>query len=126
MVKMVVVVRKDLKMRTGKLAAQVGHAVIKFLLEKNTSPTNDTITVHLSPNEIEWLQTGMTKIVVSVDSEEELTALMESANSAGVSIQPIIDAGRTEFHGIPTMTCCAFGPAEDSVLNGLTGQLRLM
>ena len=125
-VKQVIAVRKDLSMRKGKLAAQVAHASMKFLLENNESERSDELLIKLSKNEAQWVNDLFTKIVVSVDSEDELKDLILKAQLRDVETNPITDAGLTEFHGVPTLTCCAFGPDEESVLNEITGHLKLM
>lgn len=125
-VKQVIVVRKDLSMRKGKIAAQVAHASMKFLTDNNEAERGDEMLVKLSPAEAMWLTGSFTKVVVGVDSEEQLQELVFQAELQGVEVHPIIDSGRTEFHGVPTLTCAAFGPCEADVLDKITGNLRLI
>jgi hypothetical protein len=42
-IKQVIVVRRDLNMRKGKLAAQVAHASMKFLIDNDESNRGDEI-----------------------------------------------------------------------------------
>lgn len=125
-VKMVIVVRKDLNMRKGKLAAQVAHASMQFLLSNNESQRNDEMHVKLSPDEAQWMSEGFTKVVCSVDSEEELRDLIMHAQLNGLECNSITDAGRTEFKGVPTLTCAAFGPSKADAVNEVTGKLKLI
>lgn len=126
-VKQVIVVRKDLNMRKGKIAAQVAHASMKFLVDNNEADRGDEITVKLSPAEAEWLLSGsFTKIVVSCDSEEALRDLVFQAELADIEVHPIIDSGKTEFDGVPTLTCAAFGPCSAEEVDRITGNLKLM
>jgi PTH2 family peptidyl-tRNA hydrolase len=126
-VKQVIVVRKDLNMRKGKIAAQVAHAAMKFLVDNNEAQRGDEITVKLTPEEASWLLSGsFTKIVVGIDSEEALRDLVFQAELADIEVHPIIDAGRTEFDGVPTLTCAAFGPCKAEELDRLTGNLKLI
>jgi PTH2 family peptidyl-tRNA hydrolase len=125
-VKMVVVIRKDLSMRKGKMCAQAAHAAMKFLTEKNVSTQDDRIEVQLDSVERRWFEEGTAKIVVSCADERELGELMHKAKRAGVQVHSITDAGRTEFHGVPTVTCAAFGPAESDRLDPITGELTLL
>jgi len=125
-VKMVIVVRKDLNMRKGKLAAQVAHASMKFLVDNDESEGGMEMFVKLSPAEASWLSGSFTKIVVSVDSEDALQDLILQAQFEGIESYPIIDAGRTEFNGVPTLTCAAFGPCEAEILDKITGNLKLI
>jgi PTH2 family peptidyl-tRNA hydrolase len=124
-VKQVIVVRRDLSMGKGKLAAQVAHASMKFLVDNNEAERGDEMIIKLSPAEAMWLTGSFTKVVVGCDSEEALDALIFQAQLAEVECHPIIDAGRTEFHGVATMTCAAFGPCEAEELDKITGKLRL-
>lgn len=124
--KMVIVVRKDLEMRKGKIAAQVAHASMKFLVDNDQAKRADELHVELSKPEAEWLNGGHAKVVVYANSEDQLRDLMFRAELQGVDCYPVVDAGRTEFHGVPTLTCAAFGPDYPDVLDSLTGDLKLL
>lgn len=133
-VKMVIVVRKDLNMRKGKIAAQVGHAVQGALLGRgwhelsfvNSDKKGTFLRVDLSKKDLQWLMTGTKKIVVSCDSEKELHDLIKRAQQTNVPFEKVIDSGLTEFNGTPTLTCAAFGPEEDEYIDSLTGHLKLL
>lgn len=126
-IKQVIVVRKDLSLRKGKLAAQVAHASMKFLVDNNEAERGDEITVKLSHDEANWLLSGsFTKIVVGCDSEDALRDLVFQAELADIEVHPIIDAGRTEFDGVPTLTCAAFGPCQAEEIDKITGNLKLL
>lgn len=71
-----------------------------------------------------WLAGPFAKICVRVRSEEELLAVYEAAKDAGLITCLVTDSGRTEFHGVPTLTCCAIGPDTDENLSPVTGDLR--
>lgn len=124
-VKQVIVVRKDLNMRKGKIAAQVAHAAMKFLADA-VDERAERVVRGFSQAEKAWLGGVFAKVVVSVDSEQELHELMEEARRRGITVNRIIDAGRTEFHGVPTLTCAAFGPDESERLDPVTGHLKLL
>jgi PTH2 family peptidyl-tRNA hydrolase len=125
-VKQVIVVRKDLNMRKGKIASQVAHASMKFLLDNNEAERGDELVIKLTPVEAMWLTGSFTKVVVSVDSEDALNDLVFKAEIEGIEVHTIIDSGRTEFGGVPTLTCAAFGPCESNVIDKITGNLKLM
>lgn|SRR5581483_1650829 len=126
-VKQVIVVRTDLNMRKGKMIAQGAHAAMKFLVDNNESERGDEIVVKLSLEEAQWLLSGsFTKAVVRCGSEEELRDLIFRAELADIEVHPIIDAGKTEFHGVPTLTCAAFGPCKVEELDKITGHLPLL
>src|SRR4028118_1734658 len=57
-------------------------------------------------------------------SKEELLAVVEKAREAGVLGQLCVDAGRTEFHGVPTPTCCSVGPDFPGRTAPITGHPR--
>src|SRR5215204_4672295 len=103
--KQVIVLRRDLGMRRGKEIAQGAHASMIWLalrIREAGYTFNDA--------ERRWLDGAFTKVCVRVGSEEELLAVVQRAREAGVLVQLCVDAGRTEFHGVPTPTCCAVGP----------------
>ena len=74
---------------------------------------------------IEWFNNGCTKVCVYVDSEEELLAIAEKAESRGIIAAVITDWGLTEFHGEHTKTCLALEPLPADIANELTGELPL-
>lgn len=125
-VKQVIVVRKDLNMRKGKIAAQVAHASMKFLVDNNEAVRGDEVIIKLTPAEAMWLTGSFAKVVVGVDSEEALQDLIFQAELADIEVHPIVDSGRTEFHGVPTLTCAAFGPCTTEELDRITGKLKLI
>lgn len=125
-VKQVIVVRKDLNMRKGKIAAQVAHASMKFLVDNNEAERGDEVIIKLTPEEAMWLTGSFAKVVVGVESEDQLRDLIFQAELADIEVHPIIDSGRTEFHGVPTLTCAAFGPCTAAELDRITGNLKLI
>ena len=126
--KQVIVMRKDLGMRKGKMIAQGAHASMKVLLDAGTAAADGTsITIALDPAATSWLVSGrFTKVCVSVDSEAALDDIVARARAAGVPCALIVDAGRTEFHGVATKTCCAVGPAWADAVDAITGALPLL
>ena len=119
--KQVIVMRRDLGMRRGKEIAQGAHASMTWLALRIRQP-GYTFT----EAELRWLEGAFTKVCVRVDSEEELLAVLQEAQEAGVLVQLCVDAGRTEFHGIPTPTCCAVGPVFPARIDPITGHLKLL
>src|SRR2546421_5720793 len=102
--------RKDLGMRKGKMIAQGAHASLAVLLDRG-APTDDGYAFVTTEAMREWLGGRFAKICVSVDSEAALDDVVARARAAGMPHALIVDAGVTEFHGVPTKTCCAVGPA---------------
>jgi PTH2 family peptidyl-tRNA hydrolase len=125
--KQVIVMRKDLGMRKGKMIAQGAHASLKVLLDAGApDPAGTAFAFPLDPALAAWLGGRFTKVCVSVDSEAALDAVVERAHAAGVRCALIVDAGHTEFHGVPTKTCCAVGPAWTDAVDAITGELPLL
>ncbi len=120
MVKQVIVMRRDLKMRRGKEIAQGSHASMAFLTQRLRADP-----VVLSALERTWLFAHCAKICVRVDSEAELLDVHARARAAGIEAHLIRDAGHTEFGGVATLTCCAIGPDESSKIDAITGSLTL-
>ena len=123
--KQVIVMRKDLGMRKGKMIAQGAHASLKVVLDAGRLD-EDRYTIELAPPMRAWLSGRFTKVCVSVTGEAELDAIVERARAAGVPCALIVDAGQTEFHGVPTKTCCAVGPAWTDDVDAITGELPLL
>jgi len=125
-IKQVIVIRKDLNMRKGKMCAQCSHAAMQFLIDANDYKDMSTLKIKLTQDEAAWFAGSRTKVVCFVDSENAMKDLLFHAELMGITAHAIIDEGRTEFKGVPTMTCAAFGPWKSSELNKLTGKLKLL
>jgi PTH2 family peptidyl-tRNA hydrolase len=123
--KQVIVMRKDLGMRKGKMIAQGAHASLKVLLDRGVLQEG-SLALSTTPAMDAWIGGRFTKVCVSVDSEAALDTVVERAHAAGLPCALIIDAGHTEFHGVPTKTCCAVGPAWTDEVDAVTGELPLL
>lgn len=115
--KQIIVMRKDLNMRKGKMIAQGAHASLKVILDNQKIPWKALN---------QWLSGSFTKICVQVKTEEELLSIVNSAKKAGLHHSLILDNGATEFKGIPTYTCAAIGPEFPQQLDPVTGHLKLL
>ena len=99
--KLVLVVRQDLKMGKGKAAAQCSHATLAaYKRAKRKCP--DRLKI--------WEATGQPKITLKCDSEEELMLLMVKARSLDLVSYVVADAGRTQI-APGSHTVLAVGPA---------------
>ena len=123
--KQVIVVRKDLGMRKGKMVAQGAHASIKAILDL-CSRTGDTLTLNMDDRIKPWIEGLFKKICVSVNSEQELLDVYQQALDAGVISSLIRDSGLTEFNGVPTLTVVAVGPDRSDKIDLITGKLPLL
>ena len=128
--KQVIVLRKDLKMRKGKMVAQGAHASMKAILDEGYVETAalglDAFIIPMCAEIENWLCGIFTKVCVSVDSEEELLYIYEQAKKADLICSLIQDSGLTEFGGVPTYTAVAVGPALREEVDKITGNLKLL
>lgn len=132
-VKQVIVVRKDLKMSKGKMAAQVAHASLGALFmamgigKFATKSDGDILHVKVpngSPLDY-WLNESFTKVVLEVADEQALRHLeARLVLEKKIPFSTIVDEGRTEFHS-DTLTCIGIGPYWSEAINELTGNLKL-
>jgi PTH2 family peptidyl-tRNA hydrolase len=113
--KQIIVIRRDLNMRKGKMVSQGAHASMKAVVDNFSNPL---VT--------EWLSGAFTKICVSVEDEDQLFEVYNKAKSSNVIVSMITDSGLTEFNGVPTNTCIAVGPDFSHNLDPITGHLKLL
>ena len=135
--KQMIVMRRDLHMRKGKIAAQAGHACVEAVLMAleregrlaDVLTAGDYVALHRTDKPAsalsEWFDKGVAKICVYVDSEEALLDIDRKAKEAGILSALICDAGMTEFHGQPTYTCLALEPRFAEDVDPITGDLPL-
>ena len=137
--KQMIVMRRDLKMRKGKIAAQAGHACVEATLMALVRENRlDQVRVTESGNWVyleddgsestpltRWFDKGVAKVCVYVDSEEALLEVAEKGRELGFAVALVRDAGFTEFHGEPTYTCLAFEPLAPEQIDPITGDLPL-
>ena len=123
--KQVIVVRKDLNMRKGKIAAQAAHASMAAILDL-CKKDGKTLTLEMDERVEPWLNGKFKKICVSVNSEEELKEIYEKAKAKGLICSLILDSGLTEFGGVPTYTTVAVGPDLEEKINEVTSHLSLL
>lgn len=126
MIKQVIVVRKDLNMRKGKIAAQAAHASMKVFFDMNESDDESLLKVKLNSDMKKWVNNGSAKVCVSVNSLAELYEVYNKAKDMQLPCSLIVDAGKTEFKGEPTETVVAIGPANSSLIDIITGDLKLL
>jgi PTH2 family peptidyl-tRNA hydrolase len=123
--KQVIVIRKDLNMRKGKIASQAAHASMAAIFNLSKK-TEDGILIKYTSEFKKWFEDKFTKITVYVESEKELLEVYSNAISHGLNASLIKDAGLTEFNGIPTLTCLCIGPHENEKFINITDHLKLL
>lgn len=121
-VKQTIVMRRDLKMRRGKEIAQGAHASMIWLSERLERFLDKPL---FSREEKVWLTGSFAKIVLQVNSEDELMEIYNKAKDKGLTVFLVTDSGKTEFKGVPTRTCLAIGPHEAEKIDEITKTLKL-
>lgn len=113
--KQAIIVRSDLQLTKGKIAAQASHASLEAV-EKTRNQKPDWYS--------EWKASGQAKIVLKIGSEKELLDLFEQAKKK-IPSALIIDAGHTQT-APGTKTCIAIGPAPEHQIDEFTKNLKLL
>ena len=114
--KQAIVARQDVRMGKGKLAAQVAHASL--------SAAEEAMKKH--PVWFErWKDEGQKKVVLKVQSEEELRELYKTARTSRLPTALIEDRGLTQLEP-GTVTCVGIGPGPEDEVDAITGKLKLL
>ncbi len=129
--KQVLVVRRDLNMPRGKIAAQAAHGAVNALVRgpgahRVRTAAGEELRIPLSEPVRRWLDGEYRKIGLAAHSEAELLELARRAREAGVRCEEVWDNGLTMFEGRKTLTALALGPDDDVRLDALTGGLKLL
>lgn len=111
--KQVIVVRQDLNLPKGKLAAQVAHAAVACY-DKTPAKIKKS-----------WLDEGMKKVVLKVKDLKELKDIQIKADNADLITSLISDAGRTVVEP-GTITCLGIGPDDEQKIDAITGHLKMV
>jgi len=114
--KQVIVLRTDLTMSRGKIAAQAGHAAVSAA-EEARKKFSDWWKA--------WIEEGQCKIAVKAESEQELLELQKKAKELKLPSALVIDRGLTELPP-NTITCLGIGPAPSSQVDEVTRRLHLL
>ena len=114
-IKQVIVVRTDLEMGKGKIAAQVGHACVMG-------------AEHVRKSHPEWFNEwwdGQEKVVVKISGIKELQEIKRQAIELNLPWSEVSDAGHTQL-APGTTTCISIGPAPENLIDKVTGNLKLL
>ncbi|CAA0824752.1 Peptidyl-tRNA hydrolase II (PTH2) family protein [Striga hermonthica] len=113
--KMVLVVRNDLKMGKGKIAAQCSHATLGLYKK----------ILNRAPNSLSrWEMCGQVKVVLKIESEDDMLVLQEKAKSLNLPAHITVDAGRTQIAPNSRTVMAILGPAD--LVDDVTGGLKLL
>jgi PTH2 family peptidyl-tRNA hydrolase len=111
--KQIIIVRDDLKLTKGKMAAQASHASVQAVLKSHKDDLK------------KWQEQGMKKVVLKVKDLPELHEYKRKAEDAGLVVALITDAGHTHLQP-GTITCLGIGPDKAEKIDKITGKLPLV
>ncbi|KAI8188755.1 Peptidyl-tRNA hydrolase 2 [Colletotrichum sp. SAR 10_65] len=122
--KLVLVVRTDLGMTKGKMAAQASHATLACYKSLSKAATRDPSSAAAKILS-RWERLGQAKIAVQIKDQNEMLELMGKARSLGITAEVIADAGRTQIEA-GSLTVLGVGPAPKSLVDQITSHLKLL
>ena len=111
--KQVILVRNDLKLPKGKMAAQAAHAAVESAFRSDKETISD------------WRAQGSKKVVLKVEDEAELLKYKQLAEQAELVVALITDAGKTTI-APGTITCLGIGPDNEEKVDKITGKLKII
>jgi PTH2 family peptidyl-tRNA hydrolase len=111
--KQVIILRADLPMSRGKIAAQACHGSVGAYKKTDNSIIR------------KWEAESGKKVVLKVKDEEELYHIFELVKAANLPHFLVRDAGHTELPP-STVTCLGIGPDEDDKIDKITNGLKLL
>lgn len=111
--KQVILVRHDLNLPKGKLAAQVAHASLDAAFKSDKDAVE------------KWKKQGGKKVVLNVADEKELFLCMSQLENEGIKVALIKDAGHTVVEA-GTITCLGVGPDFEDKIDKVTGKLKMV
>jgi len=111
--KQVIIVRQDLKLPKGKMAAQAAHASVEAVMRSEKDKVK------------KWRLSGQAKIVLKVTDKKELFKYLQLAKDSGLTTALITDAGKTVI-APGTETCVAIGPDDEDKIDSVTKELKLV
>ncbi|HJU35738.1 MAG TPA: peptidyl-tRNA hydrolase Pth2 [Nitrososphaera sp.] len=114
--KQVIIVRRDIKMGTGKIAAQVAHAAVMGA-EKVKTSRREWFKA--------WFAAGQAKVVLKVQNIEELMRVRKRAEDLYLPVVQVHDSGLTQIPS-GTITCVGIGPAPSELIDRVTYELKLL
>lgn len=112
--KMVIVVRKDLEMSSGKITVQAAHVAVRAI--KKASWCDEKLWNILYREK---------KVVLQVKDLEELWKIRDQCKKAKLNYAMVQDAGKTEI-APGEWTAIAIGPTRSNKIDEITGQLKLL
>ena len=111
--KQVILIRTDLKLPKGKLAAQAAHASLEAAMKSEKAIVD------------KWRYEGGKKVVLKVGNLEDLRGFKASAEREKLVAALITDAGHTTVEP-GTVTCLGIGPDREEKIDIVTGFLKVL
>lgn len=108
-----ILIRHDLKLPKGKMAAQAAHASVDAVLKSSDAKISS------------WRAEGMKKVILRVEDEKQLLEYQNKAKAEKLVAAIITDAGKTVVSP-GTKTCLAIGPDDEEKIDKVTGNLKLI
>ena len=128
--KLVIVVRTDLHMGKGKIAVQVAHAAVACY--RSSIPVLFDADIHAklengstSRGDNWFIYYDQKKIVLKVDTLDDLLKVEANARKSGLVVERIVDLGLTQIKP-NTITCIGIGPDDDDEIDAVTSGLKLL
>ena len=118
--KQCIAVRGDLEMSAGKMAVQVAHASVGVILKDEPSYRVEESSKAI----INWQEEGGRKIVLRVNTEQDIRDLELQCNENNIPCYVVTDFGLTELDP-ETVTCIGMGPCRNERMDRITGRLKL-
>ena len=115
-IKQVIVVRTDIEMGKGKLAAQVAHASVSSYID---AAFKDKKVAE------KWIESGQKKIVLKADNIETMEKLFQAFKYKGIPCSLISDRGMTQLPP-DTKTALGIGPWGSAEIDKFTAALKLL
>lgn len=114
--KQVIILRTDLGMGTGKKCAQACHAAVSSsnIVQRRNKRLWQS-----------WINSGQKKVVLKVNSLEELEKIHRQVERAQIPCREIKDMGLTQLSP-GTVTALGIGPVEENEVDKITGDLKLL
>ena len=142
--KQLIIARKDLNMSPGKLAAQVSHASMAFLMPILKSPIPVTINGQYCLNVLldcdiydDWINGIFTKVICRAKNHNDLLKVVKTAESLGLkegcdfflikdNCLTELTPEETDENGVRrTLTCIGFKPLPDEICRALSKKYQL-
>ncbi|MGQ4874942.1 MAG: peptidyl-tRNA hydrolase Pth2 [Promethearchaeia archaeon] len=114
--KQIIVIRTDIKMGTGKKCVQACHASVS---------ASDETRTKFKRIWKKWKSMGQKKVVVKVQTYNELMEIYHKVKEKKIPHYLIQDAGLTQLPP-GTVTALGIGPFDSKLLDEITGNLKLL